>query len=120
MGRMSAAAGGGAESARVVLITAPDLETARRLARELVQARAAACANIVPGLTSIYRWQGAVQEDAEVLLVVKSRAEELAELERIVARIHPYEVPEIVALEPAAVERRYLDWWLEQTTRAAP
>src|SRR5688572_29532437 len=98
----------GADAVRVVLITAPDLETARKLARELVEARAAACANIVPGLTSIYRWQGAVQEDAEVLVVVKTSADELAALERIVARVHPYEVPEIVALHPAAVERRYL------------
>lgn len=105
----------GAGAARVVLITAPDLETARRLARELVEARAAACANLVPGLTSIYRWQGVVQEDAEVLLVVKSSAERLSELERIVARVHPYEVPEIVALHPAAVEGRYLSWWLGQT-----
>jgi periplasmic divalent cation tolerance protein len=104
-----------APSARLVLITAPDLETARRLARELVESRAAACANLVPGLTSIYRWQGAVQEDAEVLMVVKSSAERLPELERIVARVHPYEVPEIVALQPADVEGRYLSWWLGQT-----
>jgi len=108
----------GAESARVVLITAPDLDTARKLARELVEARAAACANLVPGVTSIYRWQGAVQEDAEVLLVVKTSAERLAELERIVARVHPYEVPEIVALQPAAVEGHYLGWWLGQTAPA--
>jgi periplasmic divalent cation tolerance protein len=104
-----------ADVARIVLITAPDLETARKLARELVEARAAACVNVVPGLTSIYRWQDAVQEDHEVLLVVKARAETLAELERVVARVHPYEVPEIVALSPASVERRYLDWWLGQT-----
>src|SRR5262245_4674531 len=112
-------AGNAADAARIVLITAPDLETARKLARALVEARAAACVNIVPGLTSIYRWQGAVQEDQEVLLVVKARADTLAELERVVARVHPYEVPEIVALHPADVERRYLSWWLAETGGAA-
>jgi periplasmic divalent cation tolerance protein len=112
-------AGSGADAARVVLITAPELETARKLARELVEARAAACANIVPGLTSIYRWQGAIQEDQEVLLIVKARADKLVELESIVARVHPYEVPEIVALHPADVERRYLGWWIAETGGAA-
>ena len=101
--------------ARVALITAPDREAALRLARGLVEARVAACVNVVPGLTSVYRWQGAIQEDAEVLLVVKTRVDRVAELERLVARLHPYEVPELVLLAPSRVERRYLDWLLEQS-----
>lgn len=99
---------------RVVLITAPDLERARELARELVGAHLAACANLVPGLTSVYRWEGAVQEDAEALLVVKTTAQRLEALRQLVARIHPYDVPELVVLTPAAVEERYLAWLLAQ------
>lgn len=98
--------------ARVVLVTAPDMDCARALAQALVGERVAACANLLPGVTSIYRWEGEVQEDPEVLLVVKTRADRLGEVERIVARLHPYEVPEVVALQPSAVESRYLDWLL--------
>lgn len=100
---------------RVVLITAPDLGVARRLARALVDERLAACANLVPGVTSVYRWRGAVEEGSEVLLVVKTRAEDLPALERRVAELHPYDVPEIVALHPAHVEAAYLRWWSAST-----
>lgn len=105
--------------ARVVLMTAPDLEIARRLARELVGARLAACANLVPGLTSVYRWEGAVQEDAEVLLVVKTTVERLPAVAELVARLHPYEVPELIALEPSAVADSYLHWMVAES-RPAP
>ncbi len=62
------------EPVHVVLVTAPDGETASRLARALVEDGLAACANLVPGVRSIYRWRGAVQEDAEILLIAKTRA----------------------------------------------
>ena len=101
--------------ARVVLITAPDLPAARSLGRALVEARVAACANLVPGLTSIFRWQGAIQEEAEVLLIVKTRADRLDELGRLVAEQHPYEVPELVALRPEAVAPGYLAWLLAES-----
>lgn len=100
---------------RVVLVTAPDLETARDLARHLVGERIAACVNVVDGVTSVYRWAGAVQEDPEVLLVVKTRAERLPALERALAERHPYDVPECVVLAPDRVEERYLRWLLEST-----
>ena len=106
-------------AARIVLITAPDVERARALARSLVGARLAACVNVVPGLTSVYRWEGAVQEDAEALLVVKTTAGRLPELTRRVLREHPYDVPEIVALRPAEVEARYLAWLVEASAEAS-
>lgn len=100
---------------RVVLVTAPDADTGRRLARLLVERRIAACANLLTGLVSIYRWQGAVEEEAEVLLVIKTTADRVAALEALLAAEHPYDIPECVALEPASVEDRYLEWLLGET-----
>lgn len=100
---------------RLVFVTAPDRETARALARSLVEARLAACANLVEGVTSVYRWKGQVEEQAEVLLLVKTTADRIGEFEAVLAREHPYDVPECVAVEPASVEARYLAWLREQT-----
>jgi periplasmic divalent cation tolerance protein len=107
---------GADDDARVVLITAPELDTARRLARGLVEGRLAACANLVSGIESIYRWRGAVESANEVLLVVKTRAGRVAEIERFLAREHPYELPECVALAPEHVEPRYLAWILAESS----
>lgn len=114
---MQTPSGGGA--ARVVWITAPDREVALRLARGLVERRLAACAQVLPGLTSVYRWQGAVQEESEVLLLVKSTADRLDALEAWVRQTHPYDTPECLALAPERVEPRYLAW-LEQACTDAP
>jgi len=97
-------------AARLVLSTAPDLEVARRLARRLVEARLVACVNLLPGTTSVYRWQGAVQEDTEVLLVFKTTVERLAELEERLLAEHPYDTPEFVVIEPDSVSPAYLAW----------
>jgi periplasmic divalent cation tolerance protein len=104
--------------ARVALITAPDLETARTLARDLVSSGTIACANLVPGVESIYRWRGAVEESREVLLVVKTTAARLAELESRVSELHPYEVPELVVLAPEHVAAPYLAWLAAETAPA--
>ena len=96
--------------ALVVLVTAPDREVGLRLAREVVSARLAACVNVLDGITSVYRWEGRVAEDAEVLLVCKTAPARLAELQQMIAERHPYDVPEFVAVRPAAVEERYLAW----------
>jgi periplasmic divalent cation tolerance protein len=103
------------DAPRVVLVTAPDEDVARRLAREFVGRRLAACANLLPGVRSVYRWEGEVQEDAEVLLVLKTVAGRLPALEAALAELHPYDVPECVALEPASVEAKYLDWLRAET-----
>ena len=98
------------EGPGVVLITAPDRETATRLARALVDERLAACVNLVPGIRSIYRWEGRVEEDDEVLLLVKTSRLRLDSLERRVRALHPYDVPELVFLSISGGSDPYLAW----------
>jgi periplasmic divalent cation tolerance protein len=103
---------------RIALTTAPDPETARRLAEELVSLRLAACVNLVPGATSVYRWKGEVRSEGEVLLVVKTTRGRIEELEARLSASHPYEVPELVVLTPAHVEAKYQAWLLSETSGA--
>ena len=98
------------EKVVALLITAPDEETGRRIARTLVEERFAACVNVVPGVTSIYRWRGAVEEASEVMLVAKTRAERAPALAARVRALHPYELPEVVALPVTDGSRAYLRW----------
>jgi len=102
-------------AARIALITAPDAATARVLARAMVERSLAACVNIVPGVASIYRWQGALEEANEVLMLVKTVAGRVAELEALLVELHPYDVPECIVLEPAHVEAKYLRWLQTET-----
>jgi periplasmic divalent cation tolerance protein len=95
---------------RVVLVTAPDEETGRRLGGALVEERLAACVNVVPGIHSLYRWEGKVQDDAELLLVVKTRADRIEALAARVCELHPYELPEILALPAVGGSEAYLEW----------
>jgi len=105
---------------QVVLVTAPDDDTARRLAAALLEARAVACVNVLPGVTSFYRWQGKLEEDREVLLICKTRPELVPAVESILEREHPYDTPECVALEVAHVEPRYLAWLVDSTEPETP
>ena len=91
-------------------MTAPDAEVAERLARTLVDERLAACANIVPGVVSVYRWEGEVQRDSEVLVILKTSAEVLDDLESRAVELHPYDVPEVLALPVRGGHEPYLDW----------
>ena len=100
----------------VVLITAPDSETGVRLARSLVDERLAACVNLVPGVRSVYRWEGSVRDDAEVLLVVKTRADRLEALAARVGELHPYDVPEVLALPAVGGSEAYLAWVREESS----
>ena len=95
---------------RLVLVTAPDEEVGERLARALVEEGLAACVNVLPGLTSLYRWHGRVERAPEVLLLLKTRKDTVAALETRVAALHPYETPEFVVLVPDHVEARYAAW----------
>lgn len=95
---------------RVVLVTAPDAETAQRLAHALVTERLAACVNLVPGIRSVYRWEGRIHEDAEVLLVAKTRADRCDALAARIQALHPYELPEVVVLPVTGGSAGYLDW----------
>lgn len=105
-----ARSGGDGPALRVVLCTAPDAAVAERIARALVGEGHAACVNVVPGVRSIYRWQGAVQDDAEVLLVMKTRDDRVAALVERVHALHPYDVPELIALPVEGGSARYLAW----------
>ncbi len=98
---------------RVVLCTFPDADTARRVARQLVEEKLAACVNLLPGVESIYRWQGQVETAAEVLAVLKTAASQLTVLEKRLLELHPYEVPEFVALESSAVAPEYRAWLMQ-------
>lgn len=97
-------------SCYVVLCTAPDPDTAARLARAWVQERVAACVNVVPAVTSYYRWEGEVQEDSELLLVAKTDGEHLQPLLAAITESHPYECPEAIALPIVAGAAAYLEW----------
>lgn len=94
----------------LVLSTCPDADTAQRLARTLVEDRLAACVSILGPVTSIYRWRGAVETAGEVLLLAKTRADRYAALEQAMRALHPYEVPEIVAVPIEQGLHDYLDW----------
>lgn len=94
----------------VVFVTCPDRRTAERIGRTLVEERLAACANILPGLTSIYRWEGKVCRDPEALVLLKTRRSRFPALARRVRELHPYSVPEVVALPIALGSPDYLAW----------
>ena len=103
---------------RIVLVTAPDLKTARRLARAALRQRLAACANLIPGLESHYWWRGKIESGREVLLMFKTRASRLRKLERLILAQHPYDTPECVAFRLTAGTQRYLAW-LERESKQA-
>ncbi len=99
----------------LVLSTAPDAEVGARIARSLVEESLAACVNVVPGVRSIYRWQGKVCDDAEVLLVAKVATAGVEALTRRIPELHPYEVPEVIHMEIRGGNEDYLKWVLEET-----
>ena len=103
-------ASGGETETWVVLSTASNDDEGRRLARALVERRLAACVNVVPGVRSVYVWQGEVCDEAEVLLVAKTRRERACDLARAIRELHSYDVPEIVALPAAFVDSDYAAW----------
>jgi periplasmic divalent cation tolerance protein len=107
---MSPSSNAAPPGAIVVLITCPDAPTAETIARALVEEGLAACVNLIPGVTSIYRWEGKLCRESEILLAVKTRRRKLAALERRVRALHPYTVPEIVALPIVAGSPAYLEW----------
>jgi periplasmic divalent cation tolerance protein len=93
----------------IALVTCPP-EKAESLAAALVESRNAACVNIVPGLRSVYRWKDAVQQDDETLLIIKTTAAHFQTLKETVLKLHPYELPEVIAVKVEAGHAPYLDW----------
>ena len=105
----------------VVLSTCGSAEEAEKIARSLVEKRLAACVNIVPGMRSVYRWKGAIEDASEWLLLIKSKRELFEKLCAELAGLHSYETPEIVALPIAEGSESYLNWMeaeLQSTRRA--
>ena len=94
----------------VVLVTAPDVKTARKLARAALAARLIACANLIPKIESHYCWQGKIERGAEVLLVLKTTTARLAALEKLIVTRHPYDTAEFLVLPVTRGNKRYLDW----------
>jgi periplasmic divalent cation tolerance protein len=102
--------------ALVVLTTVGGDFDAAALARALVDARSAACVNILPGVHSVYRWDDEVQHDQEQLLLIKTTRERLPELREALFASHPYDVPELVVITPTELSERYLAWLVASTT----
>jgi len=98
-----------------VLCTCPDEAVAARIGTALVAQGLAACVNRVAGVRSLYRWDGQLQDDAEVLLVIKTTAGRYGEVEGLIAGQHPYALPEVLALPVVAGSARYLDWGRQAT-----
>jgi periplasmic divalent cation tolerance protein len=99
----------------IVLNTCPDASSAEKIARELVERRLAACVNIVPGMRSIYIWKGVCESAEEQLLIIKTTSAAYAALERTILELHPYELPEIIAVPIIAGLPDYLAW-INKTT----
>lgn len=94
----------------VVLVTAPDADTAAHLARTVVEERLAACGNLLPGVRSIYRWEGRVMDEAEVLVVLKTTRAGFEALRARVVDLHPYDCPEVLGLPVEAAHAAYAEW----------
>lgn len=104
-----------APPALLCLCTCPDRDAAGRIARTLVDERLAACVNLLPGVTSVYRWQGAVETGEEVLMLAKTVPERLQALTARIVELHPYDVPEVVAMQVDAGLPAYLEWIAGET-----
>lgn len=94
----------------IVLVTAPNLKTARSLAKAALSAKLIACANLVPKVESHYWWQGKIESGTEVLLMLKTQQSKLEALEALILSKHPYDTPEFLVLPLRGGNRKYLDW----------
>ncbi len=104
---------------QLVLCTVPDRDTADALATRLVAERLAACVNIIPGITSVYRWRGVLERDTEHLLIIKTHSTVFATLQETIRGQHPYELPEVIAVPIGDGLPEYLDW-ISESTRNPP
>ena len=98
------------EALKIILSTHDNLMQAQSLAKLLVEDRAAACVNIIPGMSSVFRWEGEVQVENELLMMIKTTAEKIPDVQALLEEHHSYEVPEIVALDGKVLHKPYLDW----------
>jgi len=98
------------ETFSMAFVTAPNHEIAKSLASGLVSGKLAACVNILPGVTSVYEWEGKVNEDPEVLMMIKTRTSRIPELTQYVQKNHPYDVPEVITTSIEGGSAAYLSW----------
>jgi len=101
------------ETFSMAFVTAPNHEIAKSLASGLVSGKLAACVNILPGVTSVYEWEGKVNEDPEVLMMIKTRTSRIPELTQYVQKNHPYDVPEVITTSIEGGSAAYLSWLRE-------
>ena len=106
-----------AHDAFVVLVTAPGVDVADGIATRVVEARVAACVSVLPGVRSVYRWQGAIERADEVQLVIKTTRDSLDALRAVVVAAHPFKVPEFLALPVTDGLPAYLAWLVDETRR---
>jgi periplasmic divalent cation tolerance protein len=99
----------------LAVTTLPSVEAARSLARALVERRLVACGTVLPGATSVYRWKGEVEESEEAVVLLKTTASRWAELAAALPLLHPYQVPELIAVPVVAGHRPYLEWLSAET-----
>ena len=106
-----------AENHIVMLCTVPDQESGAKIARALVEERLAACVNLLPGVGSVYRWEGKVEEASEALLVIKTTAARFEAVKKRIKELHSYELPEIIAVSITAGSSEYLKWLTDSITQ---
>lgn len=95
---------------QIVFCTTPDLETARKITRHLIEENLAACCNLLPAVESIYRWENMIEQNQEVLIMIKSTVAHYKAIERAILTLHPYDIPEIIATPINSGSVPYLDW----------
>lgn len=95
---------------QIILCTSPDKESAEKIAHQLINDKIAACINILPGLTSIFRWQGKIETEQEHLLLIKTRKDRYQAVEKSIQTNHPYEIPEIIAIPIEKGLAEYMQW----------
>ena len=102
-------------SVHLVYTTFPDVDSARQVAARLLESRLIACANILPGMISVFRWEGAVQDEPEVAMILKTRSERVSELVSAVERLHPYDTPAILPIAVDAAAPAFAAWVCGET-----
>lgn len=105
------------EQVLLVLTNMPDAAAAQSLARALVDSRLAACVNLLPGVQSVYRWQGAIEQASEVTLLIKTTQKHFSQLRQAIVSSHPYDVPEVLALPVSDGHLPYLQWIAAETSQ---
>ena len=105
------------EQVLLVMTNLPDLQSAKALARALVEARLAACVNILPGVQSVYHWQGQIEEAVEITLHIKTAQGRYQQVQHAILAVHPYELPEIIVIPVSAGHAPYLHWVSSETAQ---